>query len=250
MRLGDPDASGRRRPVPVEGSALFLGCDTVLTAIGEGPEFEGLPADITRDEWVIRIGELGEASRTGVFAGGDIVEEPHTVAHALGAGKRAAIGIDRYLRARAGEALAAADLPALRYGRSGNVSLSRWRGDDPIHRTDPVNEVVGLEDLNLEHFPRVPGHRDRLLPADARRGGFEEVNLGLDRDAALAEARRCFNCGVCNRCELCLIYCPDAAITRAENGDGFVIHYEYCKGCGLCNEECPRGAMAMTREGL
>jgi 2-oxoacid:acceptor oxidoreductase delta subunit (pyruvate/2-ketoisovalerate family) len=65
----------------------------------------------------------------------------------------------------------------------------------------------------------------------------------------VAEARRCFNCGVCNDCELCLIYCPDAAITRREGG-GFEIDLSYCKGCGLCAEECPRGAIVMTREGL
>ena len=82
------------------------------------------------------------------------------------------------------------------------------------------------------------------------RMGWDEVNLGLDPAASLAEARRCFNCGVCNRCEIRLIYCPDLAITRRADGQGFDIQYEYCKGCGLCNAECPRGAMAMTREGL
>jgi 2-oxoacid:acceptor oxidoreductase delta subunit (pyruvate/2-ketoisovalerate family) len=54
---------------------------------------------------------------------------------------------------------------------------------------------------------------------------------------------------VCNSCELCLIFCPDVAITRRQAG-GFQISYKYCKGCGLCVAECPRGAMLMTREGL
>jgi 2-oxoacid:acceptor oxidoreductase delta subunit (pyruvate/2-ketoisovalerate family) len=55
---------------------------------------------------------------------------------------------------------------------------------------------------------------------------------------------------VCNQCELCLIFCPDLAISRRAGGQGFDIDYDYCKGCGVCAAECPRGAIAMTREGL
>ena len=64
----------------------------------------------------------------------------------------------------------------------------------------------------------------------------------------LAEARRCFHCGVCDGCEVCLVFCPDVAISRRPDGR-FDIDYEHCKGCGVCAEECPRGALAMTREG-
>jgi 2-oxoacid:acceptor oxidoreductase delta subunit (pyruvate/2-ketoisovalerate family) len=250
MTLGDADASGRRRPVPVEGSEFFLPADTVFTAIGEGPDFGGVPGDVEHDDWVLAVDPFGGASRKGFFAGGDIIEGPHTVAHALGAGKRAAIGIDRYLRAKAGETVPAADLDALRYGRFGNATVTRWRGDDPVHREGAVNQVVPFEDLNLEHFEPAPVHEDGRLPAERSAGSFDEVNLGLDRQAGLAEARRCFHCGVCNACELCLIFCPDLAISRRTGGPGFDIDYDYCKGCGLCNAECPRGAMAMTREGL
>jgi len=61
------------------------------------------------------------------------------------------------------------------------------------------------------------------------------------------ESRRCLNCGVCTECDVCLIYCPDAAITRAEGG-GYEIALDYCKGCGICAAECPRGAIAMTKD--
>jgi len=53
---------------------------------------------------------------------------------------------------------------------------------------------------------------------------------------------------VCNRCDLCLVFCPDAAISRDDGG--YAVAMEYCKGCGVCAEECPRGAIVMTREGL
>jgi 2-oxoacid:acceptor oxidoreductase delta subunit (pyruvate/2-ketoisovalerate family) len=250
MTLGDADASGRRRPVPVKGSDFFLPADTVFTAIGEGPDFEGLPEDLARDDWVMEVDAFGGASREGFFAGGDIIEEPHTVAHALGAGKRAAIGIDRYLRAKAGETVPEPDLESLRYGRMGNATVTRWQDDDPVSRENAVNQVVPFEDLNLEHFEPSSVHPDRHLPVTESAQSFAEANQGLTGQAGMAEARRCFNCGVCNACELCLIYCPDLAISRRGGGPGFAIDYDYCKGCGLCNAECPRGAMAMTREGL
>ena len=244
MRLGEADASGRRRPVPIDGSNFFVACDTVLTAIGEAPEFEEAPLD--HDAWVIKVGEFGAAKKDGWFAGGDIIEEPHTVAHALGAGKRAAIGIDHFLRGKD----TPLELSELRYGKLGNAPITRWRDDDPVDRNGAVNEVVGFEDLNLEHFTSVPRHTDRRLSIEDSKRGFAEVNRGLTWGHGLDEARRCFNCGVCNRCELCMIYCPDLAISRRADGTGFDINYDYCKGCGICNAECPRGAMVMTREGL
>jgi NADPH-dependent glutamate synthase beta subunit-like oxidoreductase len=250
MKLGEADESGRRRPVPVESSEFFVLADTVLTAIGEGPDFAGLPSDLERDEWVVKVNHFGAANRPGFFAGGDIIEEPHTVADALGAGKRAAIGIDHYVRSQAGEDVPSPDFERMRYGRLGNATVTRWRDDDPVRREEAVNEIVPFEDLNLEHFESAANHSDRSLPLDGSRKAFEEVNLGLDHVSALAEARRCFNCGVCNQCEVCLIYCPDLAISRRPGGTGFEIDYDYCKGCGLCSAECPRGVMAMPREGL
>jgi NADPH-dependent glutamate synthase beta subunit-like oxidoreductase len=243
-------AAGDAPALPVQGGGFFLPADTLLTALGEEPDFGFLPADITRRGFVIRADELGRTSRPGFFAGGDVTGERRTVAHSLGAGKRAAIGIDRWLREKAGETLPPLDLAALRYGGVGNVSVTRWRGDDPVHRTNELNEMVPFDMLNMAHFPKVPRNPDRLRPADELRSGFDEANLGLSTAAALAEAKRCFNCGVCNMCGLCMVFCPDVAIKPHASGHGYSLSYKYCKGCGVCVEECPRGAMTMTREGL
>ncbi len=250
MRLGEPDASGRRRPVPVDGGRFFLPADTVLTAVGEEADLADLPPGLACSEGALEVGTLNATTRAAVFAGGDLVAQPRTVADALGSGKRAAIGIDRFLRSRAGEANGRPDPPALRFGAAGNVSVTRWRGDDPVARAGAVNRVVGWEEMNPAHFGRRPRHADRHLPAEVARTGFAESNQGLSRVQAMAEARRCLNCGVCNACELCLIYCPDLAIARRPDGVGFTIDYDYCKGCGVCTAECPRGAITMTREGL
>lgn len=251
MALGAPDASGRRRPEPVPGSTFAVDADTVLTALGEEADLDFLPDGLVAGGRV-PAGVMGATGRSLVFVGGDLLDSPHTIAFAIGSGKRAAIGIDHTLRSLAGDevdAVGALDVGALRFGPEGNVSATRWRGDDPIRRSDPVNEVVGLEDLNTAQFTRQPWHHDRYLPAERTRRTFAEANHGLPYDAALAEAQRCFNCAVCNGCEVCLIFCPDVAISRCPDGR-LVIDDAHCKGCGICAVECPRGAITMTREGL
>jgi len=249
MRLGEKDASGRRRPEPVPDSEFHVTCDSVITALGEEADLEALPPELENRHGALHVSPLGATSRTAVFAGGDVIEEPHTVAFAMGSGKRAAIGIDHYLRLLDGAGPDAVELGELRLGTDGNLSLTRWTEEDPVTRTNPVNEVVRPADLNLAHFQHAPRNEDRTRPAYESRHDFAETNLGLARDEALAEARRCFNCGVCNGCEVCLVFCPDVAISRRTDGR-FDIDYDYCKGCGVCAEECPRGAIVMTREGL
>ena len=246
MRPAGPDAAGERRPVPVPGSAFLIPADLMLTALGEEPDLDFLPGGIACRGYVVKVDEFGRTNQPGFFAGGDITGEPRTVAHSLGSGKRAAIGIDRYLRERAGETVPAPEPRALRYGGTGNFSITRWRGDDPVRRSDEVNEVVPFERLNMAHFAGAPAKPDRHRSFAERRAGFAEANLGLTLSEALAEARRCFECGVCNRCDLCLLFCPDAAVARAADGDGYVVSQEHCKGCGICVAECPRGAMTMV----
>ncbi len=251
MTLGDPDASGRRRPEPVPDSTYVIDADTVLTALGEEADLGFLPGDLA-DGGHVTAGAMGSTRRRLVFVGGDLLDTPHTIAFALGSGKRAAIAIDHALRSRSGDELdtvGALDVGALRFGPGGNVSATRWRGDDPVRRADPVNEVIEVGDLNTAHFRKEPWHHDRYLPAERTRRTFGEANHGLPYDVALAEADRCFNCAVCNGCEVCLVFCPDVAISRGPDGR-LVIDYEHCKGCGLCAAECPRGAIVMTREGL
>lgn len=250
MRLGEPDASGRRRPEPSGEPPFCLPADTVLLAIGEDAQLGMLPAEAA-ERGALAVDAWGATRLSGIFAGGDAAGHDRTVAHALGAGKRAALGIDRYLRRQRGDEPPTDDLTALRYGGSGNLSSTRWRDDDPVRRVAPLNEVVGFESLNLNHFQHAARHPDRRTGNGAAYGDFGEVNRGLESDVALTEAGRCFNCGVCNGCELCLIFCGDAAIHPSADGGGrFEIDLEYCKGCGVCAAECPRGAISMTREAL
>jgi len=244
MALGEPDASGRRRPMPT-GERFTIDADTVLTAIGEMSYLEGFPDDVTRAGAGLPVDALGQTSRASLFAGGDVTDLERTVADALGAGKRAAIGIDRHLRAVAGDGHDDRDADALRFG-GGNVSALRWMGRDPIHRVAPLNSVVEFSDINISQFARVARHADTHVAAGMARG-FDEVNTGLTSAQAIDEAHRCLNCGVCTQCDVCLIFCPDAAISHAADG-AYEIALDYCKGCGICVAECPRGAITMTRD--
>jgi NADPH-dependent glutamate synthase beta subunit-like oxidoreductase len=242
---GSTGAAGRAAPA---GERFFQPADVLIDARPVEADLHALPAELAHSGGVLAVDDFGRTSRESWFAGGDAAGEGATVAEAVGSGKRAAIGIDRHLRAKAGEEVPDVDPKALRYGGTGNLSMTRWRGDDPVFRTNELNEVVTFEMLNMAHFARVPAHEDGHLDPDHRGFGWAETNLGLVQEDALAEAARCFNCGVCNMCELCMIFCPDVAIKRQQQG--FSLSYKYCKGCGVCVEECPRGAMSMTREGL
>lgn len=102
MELGEPDASGRRRPVPVEGSEFIMDVDTVIMSLGTSPNplisstTKGL--DINKWKCIVADEESGQTSREGVFAGGDAVTGAATVILAMGAGKKAAAAMDEYLK--------------------------------------------------------------------------------------------------------------------------------------------------------
>lgn len=103
MELGEPDASGRRRPVPIEGSEFDMDVDTVIIAIGTGPNpiiMQTTPGLETTKRGNIAADELGATSKPGVFAGGDIVTGAATVILAMGAGRKAAAAIDEYLQSK------------------------------------------------------------------------------------------------------------------------------------------------------
>ena len=104
MELGEPDDSGRRRPVPIEGSEFEMECDAVIMSLGTSPNplisstTEGL--EVNKKNCINASEETGQTSREGVFAGGDAVTGAATVILAMGAGKAAAKGIDEYLNGK------------------------------------------------------------------------------------------------------------------------------------------------------
>jgi len=174
MELGEPDASGRRRPIPIKGSEFVLPADVIISAIGEAPDLSFL----TEGE-KIKISETGtievapftyQASRAGIFSGGDCVTGPATLIEAIAAGNKAARSIDQYLRA----GIVAPSDEDLVESLVHDVSLSRQR-------------QAGITAKGVRQSPE-------LLPVQNRGLNFAEVEKCLTTEVALKEAERCLRC--------------------------------------------------------
>ncbi|MCB9915545.1 MAG: 2-oxoacid:acceptor oxidoreductase family protein [Planctomycetes bacterium] len=207
VELGPPDDSGRRRPV-VSARTSVLACDAVLLALGQSADTGFFPAG-----WELRDGRVyaGDEALT-VFGAGDLATGDGTVTHAIGSGRRAA-----------------------------GLALAALGEDVEVFERPDRRCAVPVTDIRLDHFARAAMSPDRLLDVGTRVTSFDEVNLGMEHQH---EVHRCFSCGHCTECDTCLVYCPEGIIRRG--GPGYEVDYSYCKGCGICVEECPREAMRMS----
>lgn len=209
---GFPQPTGELEELEADSLVLALGQESDLSLLERAQGVEV-------DDGIVRVRADLMTGRPGVFAGGDIVPAERTVTAAVGHGRVAARGIDAYLRG----ATFAPDAP----GQEATFdALNPWYYDDA---------------------PRTV--RPRLERA-RRASTFDEVVGGLDASTALFEARRCLSCGSCFACDNCYGVCPDNAVIKLEPGGAYAYAFDldYCKGCGLCMQECPCGAIEMTPE--
>ncbi len=213
MVLGE---DGRPRPT---GELETLDADTVVLAIGQDVDLtvvRDVPG-VRIEDGVVRVDEGMMTGHPSLFAGGDMVEGDRTITVAVGQGARAARGIDAYLR-----------------------------GATPVERV-PL-PLAPFEALNTWYYGASSAAVEPTLAAVRRRSTFDEVRGGLDETNALLEARRCLSCGHCFECDNCYGMCPDNAVVKRGPGRGFRIDLDYCKGCGICANECPCGAIEMVAE--
>ncbi|RLB42135.1 MAG: 4Fe-4S ferredoxin [Deltaproteobacteria bacterium] len=233
--LGPPDDSGRRRPVPVEGSEFQLEVDAVIPAIGQVVDHTGLE-ELSDLKWT-RRDTISVATATmqtdieGVFAAGDVVSGPATVVEAIGGGKRAAEAIDRYLLG-----LPQPEMPPI-----------------PIRRARlECIEVPATTKMTLRR-PEMP-----MLSYERRRVTFQQAELGLPESKVREEARRCLRCDICVRCGTCQEVCRKMGINALEMGyldfdhpghTDFRVAAERCILCGACAANCPTGAMRIEDKG-
>jgi len=187
-RLTEPDTTGRRKPIPVEGSEFFIEAEHIIPAIGQEPDldFLGKKSDLEVSKWnLLTVNpETLQTNQPGIFAGGDVITGPATVIEAVDAGKRAAMYIAKYLR--------------------GEKLPTEWQDEAPIG-------------TNWVEIPDNEPIKDRLkpptMPVEDRLSGFNEVNLLADEEDAKAEAGRCLNCGGCCECYECVKACKAQAVT-------------------------------------
>jgi 2-oxoacid:acceptor oxidoreductase delta subunit (pyruvate/2-ketoisovalerate family) len=241
MELSEKDESGRRRPVPIPNSNFFIDVESVLIAAGEEIEASFLPEGLEKKEGIVLTRRDGSTGIKGVFAGGDLTSNQRTVAHAIGSGKKAAMAIDCFFKGKDGEGAIIQNL----IGEG--PSLSIWGYLHPDERTRNP-QIVKFEELNMDYFEPAKKQGESKSAVKERIKGFKEVSSTLPEGVALDEAERCFSCGTCNECENCYVFCPDASILKAGKTFSHQVDYDYCKGCGICFTECPRGAISLKGE--
>ncbi len=192
MALGEPDESGRRRPVPIEGSEFKIPIDGVIQAIGQESDWSCLGPECacTLSDWgTMNVDPFTlQTHDPDIFAGGDAVTGPKTVIEAIEAGKQGAVSIDRFIRG--------ADL------REGREKV--W---------DPVT------DIPRDGYDRVPRERMPRTEPQERLENFREVQLGFREEQAVAEAKRCLDCGLCSECYQCIEACGAGAVTFETHGE-------------------------------
>ena len=208
---GFPQPTGEFEELEADALVLALGQDADLSLLEHAP-------GIAVEDGVVQVGPDMQTGSPGIFAGGDMVPAERTVTVGIGHGKLAARNIDGYLR-----------------------------GEPYVH--PPVPEIADYDKLNTWYFADAPRTVRPQLDLVRRQGTFDEVVQGLDPENALFEARRCLSCGNCMACDNCYGVCPDNAVLKIGTGAyDYEIDLDFCKGCGLCAEECPVGAIRMEAE--
>ncbi|MFP4630129.1 MAG: FAD-dependent oxidoreductase [Desulfohalobiaceae bacterium] len=227
--LSEPDADGRQKPVPIEGSDHVLDVDTIIPAIGQVCDTSCLEdfseMTCTRRNTIHVHTASMQTDQEGVFAVGDAVTGPATVVEAIGGGKKAAAAVHRYFLG-----LPQPKMPPV-----------------PVRRNylEPLQIQANLK-MDLQR-PRMP-----LLNTDRRRITFQQVELGLSVEQVKQEAPRCLRCDICIRCGTCVRICRDMGISALQLGyldfdqpgpTDFKVTAERCIGCGACANNCPTTAM-------
>lgn len=206
---------GQFTVTPVEGAEFTITAHAVLPSIGQDPDLTAFAAAMPTQRGLVQVDGRQATGADKVWAGGDAASMARFVTEAIGMGKRAAIEIDRVLLGQQREPVASA-------------------------------AAVAIGAIALHHHPQQARVAEQVRPPAERVASGLEVQLGLDLEAALAEAGRCFSCGACTQCDNCFHYCPDLAIRRVPGG--YQVLTDYCKGCGMCVKECPTGSLVMREE--
>jgi len=208
---GNPQPTGEFETLQADSLVLALGQDVDLSLLDGVPGLERKDGVVQVDAHTLMTGH------PGLFAGGDMVPAERNVTVAVGHGKKAARHIDAWLRGKA-------------------------------HQPEPKHEVASFDKLNTWYYADAPKTVRPQLELARRTSTFDEVVQGLDETTALFEARRCLSCGNCFECDNCYGVCPDNAVIKLGPGKRFEFNFDFCKGCGVCETECPCGAIKMVPE--
>ena len=209
----------RGYPQPT-GEYEEMDADSVVLAIGQNVDLSVLKTipglELQKDAVTVNTTTF-ETTVPGLFAAGDMVPGDRTVTAAIGMGKHAARGVNGYLNGR------------------------------PYVKPEK-HEDARFEDMHPYYYTDAPKKVRPQLELARRTSTFDEVQHGLTEENAVFEARRCLSCGNCMECDNCYGVCPDNAIIKLGPGKHYEFNYTYCKGCGVCAQECPCGHIKMVPE--
>jgi NADPH-dependent glutamate synthase beta subunit-like oxidoreductase len=216
MELGEPDSSGRRRPVPIEGDTFDMDFTCLIAAVSQAPDFNGFDSLIEGKDW-IKVDEKFKTKLDGVYSGGDNVNLGLAI-DAIAHGNAAAMAIHEMI---AGEQESSADSPKL--------------------------GVVLAEKMELGYYEESKRVARREMPVDARlKDMVAEIVSTFSMEEAANEAKRCMSCGKCFDCGTCWSFCQDNAIVKPlTRGEPYKIKLDFCTGCKKCSEVCPCGYIEM-----
>jgi formate dehydrogenase beta subunit len=220
---------------PVSGEKRRLEADTVISAVGGEPDltFIGSSGQLEiAPNGTLKVNPQTMAtSMAKVFAAGDVVAGPSTVAQAIGAGRRAAIAIDRYL---SGSRFS--ELEKVAISEAGRVV------HEAIADKSTPHVVAYDEILNIHYHEKQSRQETNKLSVKKAVRSFKEIDQGFEQDAAVIEAGRCLHCGHCTSCGCCVEDCPGLILSMETQGPQ-VAYPDECWHCGCCRIACPSGAI-------
>jgi len=244
VQVVDFDAAGRACVEPVPQKTESVGVTRVFKAIGL-EALEDWYDPPARGNGLVRLHNsvLSYSDDAAVIVyGGDVINQIKSVVHAVASGKEAAIALDALFQE--GTAAVNERMANCRVGDGPSVSMEIYIKGPRCQRN---SHIVAYAEINADYFQLSPRIVQPRLLKEERVDSFAEIDLKISANLAIREAERCFNCGLCNQCDNCRLFCPDLAVVK-ETDTGRHINYDYCKGCGICVVECPRNAMVLQEE--
>ena len=181
------------------------------------------------------------ASDPPLLFGGDLTNTIKSVTDAVASGKQAAMALDIFFKQ--GRHAITDRLNSCLVGNGPALSMECYTGGNRLARN---SHIVSHDDINLDYFSQTFRVESKSIAIDKRMNSFDEIEATFTIKQVMEETRRCFNCGICNACDNCRIFCPEIAVIL--QGSERKINLDYCKGCGICVFECPRSAMDLEEE--
>jgi NADPH-dependent glutamate synthase beta subunit-like oxidoreductase/Pyruvate/2-oxoacid:ferredoxin oxidoreductase delta subunit len=214
MELGEPDDSGRRRPVPIPDEYFFIDTTTVIAAISQEPDFTGLENLHEGKDW-IKTDENGLTQEPNIYAGGDNIE------------------------------LGLATIAIFQGRKAAETIHNRFRNIEP----EPVKDkpIITHDKMVLSYYEsKAQNKAFEVPPEDRLKELGMEISSTLTEEEVINEAMRCMSCASCFDCGTCWSYCQDQAIVKPVTKYGeYKFKMDFCNGCKKCAENCPCGYIEM-----